>query len=119
MSIPARFKHIAISILFIFAAINFTRTTLSAIQSSKRLDDIQREVKDLEEEKALLQEDIEYRKTTHFIEKEARNKLNMILPGEVVYVLPIEPKSAVLSEQTDKNKGENKSNPGLWLELFL
>lgn len=119
MPIPASVKYIFFSALFALAAINFTRTTLNIIQSSKRLDRLRDEVVSLEEEKVSLEEDLEYRKSTYYIEMEARNKLNLIKPGEYVYISPV-----VLSEFSERALSENHdakvfSNSRQWLELFF
>jgi cell division protein FtsB len=82
-----KWKYIALSVLLVIAAINFTRTTLEIIKSSKRLDNIKDEISLLEQEKADLEKSIEYKKSDDFIEKTARNELNMAKSGESVYVI--------------------------------
>lgn len=83
----ARIKHIVLSILFIIASINFTRTTLDIIKSSKRLDTIKNEVSLLDQEKQQMETAIEYKKTDAYVEEKARNDLNMGKLGEKVYVV--------------------------------
>ena len=120
MSIPARYKHIAISLLFVFATINFIKTTLNVLQSSTRLSELKEEVASLEEQEAVLEEKISYKQTVGFIEKEAREKLSMIMPGEEVFVFSGENKlRSVLSASSEKVSRSNEPNFKLWLRLFL
>ena len=129
MRLPAHLKYIVISILFVLAAINFTRTTLDILKSSKRLDDIRSEVSDLEEKKTKLEDDIEYKKSDEYVEERARNDLNLIKPGEKVYVVSdldlsdIDEKTsnvlAEFTERIEKSAKENDSNAYQWYRLFF
>ncbi len=64
------------------------RTTKTVMQSSKRLAGEKKEVLALRNRKADLVQDIEYKKTAEYAEEMARNSLNMIKPGEEVYIYP-------------------------------
>lgn len=118
MPVPAHVKYIGLSILFVLAAINFTRTTLSVVKSSRRLDELKGGVILLEDEKAVLVKELEYKKTADYIEREARNKLNLAKPGEQIFVAPEVLSAAASGEAMVPKEGE-KSNPQLWLELFF
>ncbi len=122
MSVPAQVKYIVISLLFVLATINFTRTTLNIIQSSKRLDNLKEEVSTLDSKKTAKEKELAYKKSTDFVEAEARNKLSLIKSGEEVFVLPESKDSAskesVLSSATPK-VDVTKSNATRWLELLL
>jgi cell division protein FtsB len=129
MRLPAHLKYIVISILFILAAVNFTRTTLDILKSSRRLDDIRSEVNELEEKKAQLDGDIEYKKSDEYIEERARNDLNLIKPGEKVYVVSdldlsdIDEKTsdvlAEFTERIERSSSESNSNAYQWYKLFF
>lgn len=118
MEFPAQIKYIAISLLFILASINFTRTTLSIIKSSRRLDNLQTEVEELENKKISVEQELEYKKSDEYIEQVARNDLNLIKPGERVFVSP-----DVLSTVTEKTNQAasniEQSNAKLWANLFF
>ena len=118
MSLPAYFKHIGLAILFVLATVNFTKTTINVIESSKRLDETKEEVAGLQSEKSELEEDLNYKESDEYIEKEARNKLGLVKPGEEVFVV-----SQVLGETsavgTASANGEDLSNLQLWFDLFL
>lgn len=118
MSIPAYLRHTALTILFLLATVNFTKTTLNVIESSKRLEETDADVTALEDEKILLEEELTFKKTAEFVEQEARNKLGLVKPGEEVFVT-----SEVLGD-TAHNEGlaantQDYSNLKLWLNLFF
>jgi len=117
MSMPAQAKYIILSVLFVTAAVNFTRTTLSILENSKRLDNVKGSVAELEARKIHMEEQLAYEKTNEFIEKKARNELNMVKPGEKVFVIP-----QILGENTEAkpNKEDGKMTPArAWIELFF
>ena len=67
-----------------------------SVWQQKRAEDqqLQREIKDLEQENARLRERIERLKSNpDAIEHEAREKLHYAKPGEVIYTLPAEPQT--------------------------
>ena len=122
MSLPAQIKYIVLSIMFVIASINFTRTALDILQNSKRLESLQTEVSVLEFKQEELNNSIAYKKSVDFVEERARNALNMIKPNEKVFVAstnvlgetvaleaPIKPK-APLHEETAL---------AMWVKLLL
>lgn len=121
MSFSARLKYIVLSVLFIVATINFTRTTIQIFESSKRLDNSRNEVLNLETRKIYLQNDLKYKKSDEYVEEKARNDLNLIKPGERIFVV-----SKVLGKFAS-GKNENsifktdteKSNLELWIEFLF
>jgi cell division protein FtsB len=118
MSIPAQLKYIVFTLLFTIATVNLVRTTLNILHSSQRLEDLKTEVSKLETKRSKMEDIIEYKKTDEFIEERARNALNLIKPGEKVFVMPVV--LAASSEKTVSTVVEKeKSNFELWLELFL
>lgn len=122
MSIPAQLKYIVLSIMFFIAAISFTRTTLDILQSSKRLETLKLEVTGLEQRKAVLEGDVAYKKTDAFVEEKARNDLNLIKPGEKIYVGTNVLPAATVREETITIpfvQPKEKSNLALWYELFF
>lgn len=124
MFIPAHVKYIVLSLLFTIATVNFARTTLSIVESSKRLDALKNEVSALEETKVALERELDFKSTDSFIEEEARNKLNLIKPGEEVFVMPVDKSSRtitsqVLSATTEVDSVGTQSNFKKWVELFF
>ena len=118
MSIPAYVRHTMLIILFLLATVNFTRTTLKVIESSKRLDTTEATVVALEGEKASLEDELTYKESDEYVSIEARNKLGFTQPGEEVFVT-----SKVLGD-TAHNVEKNKTlseygNLRLWFNLFF
>ncbi len=65
-----------------------------SVWHQKRAEDreLQKEIKDVQQENAVLQKEIERLKTNpDAIEHEAREKLHYAKPGEVIYTLPNQP----------------------------
>jgi cell division protein FtsB len=65
-----------------------------SIWHQKRAEDreLQKEIKDVQQDNALLRQEIERLKTNpDAIEHEAREKLHYAKPGEVIYTLPTQP----------------------------
>jgi cell division protein FtsB len=112
--IPAYAKHLTFAALFVVAAVNFTRTTLNVIESSKRLDLLKNEVSSLDDEKKQLQEDLQYKMSDNFVEKEARNELGMAKNGEELFVVE-DILGATSSKSGDAKKRQNWQ---LWVEVF-
>jgi len=125
---PAQTKYIVLSVLFILASINFTRTAIEILENSKRLDSLSQDVKEMEEEKREYTNKIAYKQTDEYIEEKARNELNLIKPGEKVYVVPkefkeIDLESKVLGQKYISGKlflgkFNDESNVVKWIRLF-
>lgn len=121
-------KNIILIIFLLIASVNFLKTTFQILNSRHRLEDIKNEVAVMEQKKDLLNEEIEYKKTQGYVEEEARNSLNMIKPGEEVYVVPgvsnedftAEKKGSteVLGSETTVS-GFKASNVYMWYRLFF
>lgn len=69
-----------------------------------------------------LNADIEYKKTDAYIEEKARNDLNMIKPGEQVYVVVDSGKDTssnkVLGTQDKKNTDEKSAKDANWYAWY-
>lgn len=78
---------ILISVVFIVMSANFIKSTLDALAGRKRFDEAQKRERELVQERDLLKRQLEYKRTQEYIEESARNELNLIKPGEKVYVL--------------------------------
>lgn len=122
MFISAQVKYIVLSLLCVIAIFNITRTTSDIISKSKRLEELRSDVSTLETEKAALEQELAFKQTDEFVEQEARNKLNLVKPGEEVYIIPTDP-DAVSSNfdvlaATDENIAV-ESNVQQWINLFF
>lgn len=129
MSIPANIKYILLSLVFALATINFTRTTLEILKSSQRLEDVNSEVAVLGAKKEQLEKDLQFAKTDEFVEEKARNELNMVKPGEQVFVVSKAVSSGAevkgventvnLPQKASKNSGQGFENAKRWFELVF
>lgn len=118
-------KYIGFSVLLLIGSISLMRTTFEIMKSNKRLEDLRLEVALLEEDKLALVSELKFQKSDVYIEREARDKLNLVKPGENIYVLSTAFeddlqkdlfKENVLSMDSEDNE---KSNFKLWLDLIL
>jgi cell division protein FtsB len=129
MEIIKSVKYIVISLLLILASVNFIKTTLIAIENSKRFEELENEILLLENEKKALEEENKRMLADEHIEEIARNSLNMGLPGEEVYVLGDKISANLKIENNRENTvitGKNESvvnkmkeNALLWVALFF
>jgi len=118
----AKFKYIFFSILVLLVSASITKTTLNLLKSNRRLDDLRAEVSELKKKKENLEKELLYKKTDEFVEKAARNELNLVKPGEKVYVVVggsdnKKKRTEVLSSSS--KRGENESVIYQWYRLFF
>lgn len=128
MLVPAHLKYLILTVMFAIASINFTRTTIEILNSSKRLDTMRLEVSALKTRKTTLEQEIAYANSADFIEEKARNQLGMVRTGEDVVVVTGMPNNAPTTLGTKvaqpaitaKNKVENHNQniPTMWFQLF-
>ena len=118
MSFPAQIKYIVFTLLFAIATINFARTTLNILHSSQRLEDLKADVAGLETKSSDMGNAIAYKKTNEFIEERARNALNLVKPGEKVFVMPVV-LAASFVQSSELAEEKDRSNLELWSELFF
>ncbi len=72
----------------IFLIFNLFRDILRLIRASEQIKLAEKKVEELEKETEELRHKREYYKSKDFIEEQARNKLNMAKPGEIIVILP-------------------------------
>lgn len=117
-----QFKYVLFTALLFALSVGFIRSTLNILKSKERLDAVQKEVAGMEKQAEDLNADIEYKKTDAYIEEKARNDLNMIKPGERVYVVVDSGKttssSEVLGTQSKGEKKENNSKDANWYAWY-
>jgi len=81
-------RSLGISAVLLVLSASFITGTLKVAQKSSRLIEAKRELAALQQERARLEQEVQYRQSAEFVEKEARNKLNMVKPGEKVLLKP-------------------------------
>lgn len=77
-------------IVSLLVILSMARGTLGLLTRGEAIEEAQEKVESLREEQARLLELKERVETEEFVEKEAREKLGLAKPGEVVVVLPEE-----------------------------
>jgi len=130
MSLVKRIKYVSVIVLLAAICIGIVKSTLGVFGGRQRFKELENEVFSLKSEKIQLEESIKYKETSEFIEEKARNELNMIKPGEKVYVISspdslIRVNKSVLSEKNDRSylnnsrKDDNDPNWYMWYKLFF
>ena len=107
-----RLVLISLFFLVVIAAGLFLKK--SFFSKDQRLLDIEQEVRELREKKALLKKAIEDSEKRSFVEKEAKERLNMVYPGETVVILPDD--AALEDEKQENNSDESKKS--FWKKLL-
>jgi len=79
------FAPLVIGGIFLF---NVAKTSLDINKKSKRVSTLEKEVVNLRQEKLSLEEDLSKVGDPATVEREARDRLQMIRPGEKIVVLP-------------------------------
>lgn len=84
------------------------------------MTEAKRELLALQEEKKRLEEHADYVRSPNFVEEEARNKLNMVKPGEEVYLKPKILGDDLLGMQDGRDAGKDSGtkNPTIFTRLF-
>ena len=112
-------KQVVISLLIVvigaYLLINLGKRVYDLYRTNDRLVEAQKKLEDAQKRNELLKEEITYRGSDFFAEKEAREKLNMARNGEKVAVIP------GLTSTEDPKKPEPKfvPNPQKWYQLFF
>jgi cell division protein FtsB len=123
-------KHVIISGILLFLAFGLVKSSYEVWRGGKRLDDLEQEIKGLQAKKAALEEEIRYKQTGEFIEEKARNDLNLVKPGDSVFVVSgsglveeaVKGKSGsgvVMSGKSVRTGLEEEANWYLWYKLFF
>ena len=111
-------KIVAIGILIfgIYLIISLSRSVLDLWQKQDEVEKARNRVKDLAQENNRLKSQFEYVQTQDFVEKMAREKLNLVKPGETVVFIP----QSVLREATaSAAPTPPPPNWQQWIRLFF
>jgi cell division protein FtsB len=121
-----RVRNLTISVFLLILSIGLIRSSFEVFKGTGRMRDLENEVAGLQNKKKELEESIEYKKTEEYIEEKARNDLNLIKPGENIYVISGPgsegySEQKVLSGSSDHTKKGAKENANWykWYKLFF
>lgn len=106
-------------------ALSLARTAQQISGGKRRLTEVKNEADQLAQQKNELEKQVNERQSLTFLEREARNNLNLVKPGERIVILPKntnEPSSSM-----DKGPGDDNSDPKIssepnwvkWKRLFF
>ena len=120
-------RYIIGAVILLIISVVFIKSSFDVLKSKERLDEINSELSLLNEEKEKIEKEIEYKQTDEYVEEKARNELNLIKPGEKVYVVVEESSGSVVLSETDEIKQDEKEeidkkkqkNWYLWYRLFF
>lgn len=112
--------QLAILALGIYLIVSLSRDWWQLSKKGERVEKMAAKKEALVVENKELKEKLEYVDSDEFVEKEARNKLNMSKENEVIVVLPVD-KLSQLSQNVNKNKetDEDLANYQQWWHLFF
>jgi cell division protein FtsB len=82
-----RIKNLLVSGVLLILSVGLIRSSFDVFKGVGRMEDLEKEVTGLQNKEKVLEAGIEYKKTSEYIEEKARNDLNLIKPGESVYVI--------------------------------
>lgn len=85
-----RYIPLALLVMILIIIISMGRNALGLFGRKDQIEEAKQKVRELEREQAQLLELKEKVESQEFVEKEAREKLGLAKPGEVVVVLPSE-----------------------------
>ena len=97
----SRLLLFAALLVLIGVAISFSKVTYKRYQLRKEIERLKTQIENLEKRNQEFSSLVEYLKSESFLEKEAREKLNLKKEGEEVVVMP--PK---IGEDRETNQGE-------------
>jgi cell division protein FtsB len=112
---PQPFLYILGIVLLLYFGTNISSTLYRSVQSHQRLDDMRREVSELQKQRDQLRHRLAYQQTDWFVEQEARNKLGLARPNETVVIFPEQ--TAVLGDRAPSNTSVALTSP-LWQQNF-
>lgn len=114
-----RLLNLAILIIGIGLIINLSRDIYRLLGADDQIELAEVGLEELKKERQELLELEKYYQSEEFIEEEARNKLNMVRPGEAVVILPPNVGELVGSERGESDGGEPLPNWQRWWNLYF
>jgi len=96
-------------------------TTRKIVKNGRRLKDIREDVLSLGQEREQLIQEINDKKTQEYIERTAREKLNLVKPNEEIYVYPEEKDTNTRKPPRNRAKNflERRTPLQQWIELIF
>ena len=105
-------------IAFLVLIVSLVRGIAITVKTSRQVEALAKDVETLQQVNDDYKEELAYRETPNFVEQEARNKLNMIQPGETVVIInqPQEVESVLGAQEVVV---DNRASMEIWRDLFV
>lgn len=115
-----RFISGILLVLGLYLIVSLTRNIFSLVKKGEEIKEQNLKLEKLRQKNLELKAELEYVKSSEFVERQARDKLGMAKEGEQVVVLPKNVEEIVLDKEKDKDKGEEElPNWKRWYRLFF
>ena len=111
-----KFLKILAFLIGVCLIISLSRSIYQLLQASQQVGQTEEKLAKLEKEREELFKQKSYQESRFFIEKEAREKLNLSYPGEAIVILPDEEE---LIKQVQDFQAKTLPNYQRWLNLFI
>jgi len=111
-----KFLKILAFFIGICLIISLSRSIYQLLQAGRQLSQTEEKLVKLKKEREQLFEQKAYQESRFFIEKEARERLNLGYPGEATVILPDEEE---LIKQARDFQAKTLPNYQRWLNLFI
>jgi cell division protein FtsB len=110
----ARLIKFLILIIGVYIAISLTGSNWQLWRQGKIVEQMELRNQKLQQEGEALRKKLSQVETEEFIEKEARDKLNMGMPGETIVIIP----DTLLATSAASGSSKELPNWEKWLKLF-
>lgn len=102
----------------LYLIVVLSRDLWQILGSRQRLTEAESRVEKLEKEQVKLKEELHVTESDGFLEREAREKLMVGKPGEVMVLLPPEWGEGVTRREGEESDAEPQANWQKWLRVF-
>jgi cell division protein FtsL len=106
-------------VIIIYASIGLVKITWQNYKVNQKIASIEKAIKKLEEENFELKNKITYYKTDAYRQRQAREKLNLQKPEEIVIVIPTDSQAEEKKEEKREGKEPKKPNYQAWWDYFF
>lgn len=113
-----RYIYLIIILIGLIISFGLVRNLYSIYQNSKFQEQAVRKLEKLRAENTRLKEEVVTSQEQGFIEREARERLGLVKPGEVVVILPSKNEATSSSEVSDEAKAPRPIWQQ-WVSLFF
>ncbi|MCL5003986.1 MAG: septum formation initiator family protein [Patescibacteria group bacterium] len=117
-----KLKHILVLLVLFAFVLSFLNIAGKISEGQKRLKEIQNKVNAEIKQKQALEQEVKQRQGLSYLEKEARDELNYVMPGERIVILPSQYNSSLSGDNFGNNQTPTvpqTPNWQKWWRLFF